>query len=232
MPNLILFDTSNESCAVGLYFRGQLLQSVVDIPRQHAKVLLPNLQALLTEAGASLQAIDAIACSVGPGAFTGIRIAVAATQSLALAIEKPCIAINTLAALAQKATIQKPDVSRWLVAQDARMQKVYCQWYQVSDQHRLKAITEPQEMNPETISASAESYGIIGTAIDVYDEQLPLAAAKERLGGKQAIITAEDMLPLALEAFNSNRLTAYHDLLPLYVRNNVAVKSRERAGLG
>src|SRR5690606_19631132 len=69
-------------------------------PRRHAELALPWADALLAEAGIARSALDAIAIGRGPGAFTGVRLAIAIGQGIALALDRPIVPISTLAALA------------------------------------------------------------------------------------------------------------------------------------
>ncbi|MCP6330457.1 tRNA (adenosine(37)-N6)-threonylcarbamoyltransferase complex dimerization subunit type 1 TsaB, partial [Klebsiella pneumoniae] len=61
------------------------------------------IQQLLGEAGLPLSAVDAIAFGRGPGAFTGVRIAIGVVQGLAFALDRPVLPVSDLAVLAQRA---------------------------------------------------------------------------------------------------------------------------------
>ena len=103
MPTLLALDTSTEACSVALLHDGRRFSRHEVIPRLHAKRLLPMVQELLDEAGIALAAVDAIAFGRGPGAFTGVRIAIGVVQGLAFALDKPVLPISDLAVLAQRA---------------------------------------------------------------------------------------------------------------------------------
>ena len=66
----------------------------------HAERLPADLRAVLAEAGLALSAVDLVAAATGPGAFTGLRIGLAAAQGLALALDRPAAGVPTLGALA------------------------------------------------------------------------------------------------------------------------------------
>ena len=103
MPTLLALDTSTEACSVALLHDGRRFSRHEVIPRLHAKRLLPMVQELLDEAGIALGAVDAIAFGRGPGAFTGVRIAIGVVQGLAFAPDKPVLPISYLAVMAQRA---------------------------------------------------------------------------------------------------------------------------------
>ena len=62
--------------------------------------LMPAIDKLLTDAGMALSELDAIACVIGPGSFTGIRIGVSAARAMCYALGKPAVAVNYLQSLA------------------------------------------------------------------------------------------------------------------------------------
>lgn len=95
----------------------------------HAERLPADLRAVLHEAGLPLGAIDVVAVATGPGAFTGLRIGIAAAQGLALALDRPAAGVPTLAALAWTVLERRPSAAAagaWL---DATRGEVYAAAY-------------------------------------------------------------------------------------------------------
>lgn len=66
----------------------------------HSQTLLPMVESMLKSADVSLAELEAIAVTVGPGSFTGLRIGIAAVKGMAMGAEKKCIAVSTLEAIA------------------------------------------------------------------------------------------------------------------------------------
>lgn len=100
---LLAFETATEACSVALYLDGQVIERHEVAPRLHAEYALPWAEALLAEAGIKRSQLDAIAISRGPGAFTGVRLAIALAQGIALALDRPVVAVSTLQAIAASA---------------------------------------------------------------------------------------------------------------------------------
>ncbi len=97
---LLAFETATEACSVALYLDGEIIERYEIAPRRHAEYALPWAEALLADAGITRSQLDAIAISRGPGAFTGVRLAIAIAQGIALALDKPVVAISTLQVIA------------------------------------------------------------------------------------------------------------------------------------
>jgi tRNA threonylcarbamoyladenosine biosynthesis protein TsaB len=122
---LLALDTASELCSAALWLDGALLLREAHAPRAHAGLILPMVDALLIEAGMQLTALDAIAFGRGPGAFTGVRLAVAVAQGLGFAAGRPLIGISDLQATAAQVLHEVQDAMAVLVCQDARMDEVY-----------------------------------------------------------------------------------------------------------
>ena len=120
---LLALETATEACSVALWVDGAVIERHALAPRRHAELVLPMVDAVLAEGGISRRALDAIAVGRGPGAFTGVRLAIAVAQGLALALDRPVLPVSTLAALAMAAA-QDAGAAPILAAIDARMGEV------------------------------------------------------------------------------------------------------------
>ena len=95
IPCLLALDTATELMAVGLCSAAGQVSRQEPGGAQSSARLIPLAQSLLAEAGLGWAALDAIAFSAGPGAFTGLRTACAVAQGLGLGLNKPLIAIDS-----------------------------------------------------------------------------------------------------------------------------------------
>lgn len=77
-----------------------LAQSSEDIGRGHAERLVPLVEALMRDAGVSMDALSGVAVTVGPGSFTGIRVGVSAARAFALGLSIPAVGVTTTESLA------------------------------------------------------------------------------------------------------------------------------------
>src|SRR5690348_13641272 len=99
--NILAFDTSGAVCAAAV-LRGGVLAArrAAPMERGHAQALAPMLADTMAEAGLGFDALDAIGVTVGPGAFTGIRIGLATARGIGLAAALPVYGVTGFAAIA------------------------------------------------------------------------------------------------------------------------------------
>jgi tRNA threonylcarbamoyladenosine biosynthesis protein TsaB len=98
----------------------------------HAESIMGLLDGVLRSARLGAKEVDALAASIGPGSFTGLRIGLSIVKGLAYALDKPVVAVPTLRALAQSAIESRTVTTPFLLpAIDARRDEVYCQLFRV-----------------------------------------------------------------------------------------------------
>lgn len=99
---LLAFDTSGKSLSIAILKQDQLLaEKFLNINNQHSVNFLPALKGLLEETNLSFNDISALAVSIGPGSFTGIRIGVSTANTMAFDLNIPIFGISSLKALAE-----------------------------------------------------------------------------------------------------------------------------------
>ncbi len=99
---ILTFDASTLACSACVMRDGKILASrYLNTGLTHSQTLLPMIEGVLADAGLTVDQIDRIGVTVGPGSFTGIKIAVATAKGLAHKNKTPCAAISSLHALAE-----------------------------------------------------------------------------------------------------------------------------------
>ena len=230
--NILAIETSSEACSCALQLStGEQVQRYQEAPRQHTTLLLPMVESLLHEAAIALSAVDCFAFGRGPGSFTGVRIAAAAIQGLALSVDRPVVAVSSLAALAARCAAG----DSVLAAFDARMNEVYFAGYQL-DANRIPVEIRPEQLSaPEQLDLPAKGDWIaLGQAWSVYAE--PLNRALNRCGEARLIATQANILPDAGQVARLGQMLAQageglraEQALPQYLRREVATPRRARA---
>ena len=219
MTTLLALDTATEACSVALLHEGRVYSRYDVTPRQHAQRLLPMVQDVLGEAGIALSSVEAIAFGRGPGAFTGVRIAIGVVQGLAFALQRPVLPISNLAVLAQRAH-REQGVEQVAVAIDARMDEVYWGCYRLeAGEMRLaggEAVLPPEQASLPR-DAQGDWFGA-GTGWG-YVERLAVRPA-----GMDATLLphAEDLLRLAEFAWARGEAVDAEQAQPVYLRDQVA----------
>src|SRR3979490_2696133 len=120
---VLAVDTATEACSVALLSGDELICRFAEGGLAHAQRVLGMVEAVLAEAEVSLSMLDGIVASIGPGAFTGVRISVAVAQGLAFGAGLPVVPVSTLEALAFQVIQSGGRLA--LACLDARMGEVY-----------------------------------------------------------------------------------------------------------
>ena len=120
---ILAVDTSSQAGSCALWNDGILQgEFFLHLSFTHSQTLMPMVESLLEITGCRLQQIDFFAVSTGPGSFTGLRIGISTVKGMAMALHKPCIAVSTLAALAENMALFDGII---LPVMDARRRQVY-----------------------------------------------------------------------------------------------------------
>lgn len=182
---LLGIDTSGKTASVAVCTENSVLaQTTVYTMLTHSQVILPICKEVLKNAGMELSEIDGIAAAMGPGSYTGLRIGIAAVKAMCFALNKPCIGISTLEALANNVSLHRGVICAVMAA---RLDLVYCAVF-CSDGKKIERITEDKIMSLEELKAQLEAMdGDIAVVGD----------AAEKLEGER-FITAPPHLKLQL----------------------------------
>lgn len=129
---ILAFDSSAVSASVALVEDGKLLaESFLNVGLTHSATLMPMTQPLLQASNCKLEDVDALAVSAGPGSFTGLRIAVSCVKGIAAALNKKCVAVSTLEAMA----CNLPPIGEFTICavMDARCKQFYNALFKVQN---------------------------------------------------------------------------------------------------
>ena len=224
--NLLAIETATESCSVALLCGERLVTRSEIAPRRHAELLLPMCDEVLAEAGLDRRDLDAIAVGRGPGAFTGVRLAISAAQGIALALDIPVVPVSSLMALAAQAPDNGADV---LAVIDARMGEVYAAVYRRSNGN-LEAVGEETVGRADALHLqTSTALNVIGTGWTSYREALTtiLASAPPWADGDR-YPQAADIARIAAPIAAASGGIAAEQALPVYLRDKVALTLAEQ----
>lgn len=184
MSLVLAFDCAVRGLAVAVVRDGDVLAAMREEGREQAARLLPAIADLLRTAGIERRALELIACTTGPGSFTGVRVGLAAARGLALALGIPLAGVATTAVLlAQAETGDRLAVA----AIDSHLGDWFC---------AIKAV------------------GAVGaSALEGAAESFPASAAvlAGRLQGKPCVVIGPDANVLAPQLPNAEAQVALPD---------------------
>lgn len=228
-------DTSTATGGAALLVDGFVVsECVLHVGAAHSERLLPTIQRVLSDADVQGTELDAVAVTVGPGSFTGLRIGVTTAKALAYGWHKPVVAVNTLEALAwQVAGLEALVVS----ALDARRGTVYAAVYRVeagADSFPI-AVHPPDNLPMRELLAeladSDERVVFVGDGPVAFSEAIEEALGKRWLRLPSVV---ESLRPASVASLGGmycecgESLNAF-DLLPVYLRKAEAEMKWERA---
>lgn len=216
--------------------------------------LLPQVRALLKEAGWELSSLDAILFGHGPGSFTGLRTACAVAQGLALGGGVPVIGVDTLMTLAQQAAQSslkqgQPTPRRVTALLDARMNEVYVAQYEKdsnpgtdtgTDSGLWQAVSPPQLCAPSALALHLANLdaqaGVVGEPASrclVGNVRKPYPDELGAFPGLwlDTVPDAQAMLSLAPALLAAGAAEPAVNAQPVYVRDKVAQTTAEREAL-
>ncbi len=220
---ILAIETATEACSAALDIDDSCIHRFQVSPRRHTELILPMIDELLREADIQTKDLDAIAFGQGPGAFTGVRIAVGVIQGLAFAHDTPVIPISSLNALAQHYANEYSQVAS---AIDARMQEIYWGLFKKNDFGLMQQITEEKVCSPTDISMPPKGdwFGA-GTGWNTYGEELQIQFNENLIGFNGDVFpAAKDILCLAKPAYLEGNAIPVGEAMPVYLRNKVVNK--------
>ena len=154
--------------------RGVVASASLTSDRRHAESLTPMIRFVMDQAALEMADLSAVAVDAGPGLFTGMRVGIAAAESLAWALEIPAVPVCSLDVVAMNAATSRDTVA---VALDARRGEVYWSLYVPTDGGTPVRLSEPTVGSPEDLAIAladrAEDVTCVGSGfhrhLDMFD---------------------------------------------------------------
>lgn len=224
-PLILYVETATEVCSVALSQGDRLLQ-VIDYDQSfsHAEKLMQLIHEVLEGNRLKTSDLDAVAVSIGPGSYTGLRIGVSTVKGLAYAMEIPVIAVSTLLsiALGAKKSIDTTDTYRIAPMIDARRMEVYTALYDWEGVRLNEVHSEILDDNSFREFLVKEPILFCGNGSNKFK---PLVEGNPNALFTDTIISAQNMIQPALAKYKNEEFedTAYFE--PFYLKDYIPVKS-------
>ena len=218
---ILSIDTSSSICSVAILEDTKIIKEMHNFSeKEHSETLMPMIDELFKTTNLSLDNIGLIACSVGPGSFTGIRIGIATVKAFADAKNIPVVGVNSLEAMAYLGVSQKGD-GEYVSILDARNDNVYFAIY------KMKKGQFSIYKNPEAMQ--------ISEAITYIDNlKLPIYFLGDIVNADLARIEQLYLSRVSIEKANSEDVNKHEYLTnvgPLAIGVAIAALNRYKNGI-
>ncbi len=164
---ILAINTSDDLLSVALKLNDEILSKQLRAERNHNQSVLILIDQIFANAGVNLKDIDAVAFGVGPGSFTGLRIAAGVAQGMAFGIDVPVVPVSCMAAIAQKQTCNKV-----IVAIDAKRSNLYWGKYVRNANGLMELSGEERLSSVMDLDVSGEGWCGAGNGWDMHAEKL------------------------------------------------------------
>ena len=171
MNKSLAIDTSTTRLTIACENEGNFYEYSMDNCIDHAKNIFSNINDLLFEAQLDIKDLDYISIGIGPGRFSGLRVAASAVQAIAYTHKKNVVTVSSLSNLALVA-IKQFSIDRVLVATDAGNNKIFSGSYQIDELETIKANVKDSLIEIKDFVFEETNYYGVGNAWKKYGESL------------------------------------------------------------
>lgn len=228
MANILNIETSTAVCSVALSSEGQIVDhhENYDGPN-HATLLSQMIDNVLNTAKRKDMKLDAIAVSIGPGSYTGLRIGLSEAKGLAMGLDLPLIGVNTLQLLTVTAMFKEffDDDTLYVPMIDARRMEVYMAIYN----NGLEAIMEPQAMilDEESMADLLGNHKLVMIGNGAQKAETLIRHPNAQFMSDVKPVAVE-MMALAEKAFREGRFIDVAYSTPLYLKDFQATVAKKK----
>ncbi|MBC7413161.1 MAG: tRNA (adenosine(37)-N6)-threonylcarbamoyltransferase complex dimerization subunit type 1 TsaB [Bacteroidia bacterium] len=226
MPLLLLIDTTTTLCSVAIARDNEIISEQEHKGDfKHAELLTTFIQTCCALANCTLQDVNGVVISKGPGSYTGLRIGTSTAKGICYALHKPLIAINTLHAMAISASATLPNLPHYVCAMiDARRMEVYDLILDEVGRVVKKTSAQIVEITTYNLFNNAPFY-YCGDGAAKCEELL--AENKNAHFLPNITTRASNMLPLALVKYAAQEFEDVAYFEPYYLKDFIAGKPKQ-----
>ena len=229
MSLILQIETATQTCSIALSENGKLLHIIEKTDRNiHASNITLFIEQVLKQSNKTMRDLNAIAVSMGPGSYTGLRIGVSTAKGLCYALDIPLIAVNTLEAMASGFkskcfSVQPNTVFCPMI--DARRMEVYCAIF--DDSLKVLMPTEAKIIDENSFREVLKSNVVyfFGDGAAKCEDILGLNSNARVMDDYQN--SAKDLTLPALEKFENKDFVDVAYFEPFYLKDFIAGKKKD-----
>ena len=205
-------ETATRAASVAVCNEDKFTEITQDSKLTHSETLLPQFKEVLAMSNVTRDMIEAIAVSIGPGSFTGLRIGLAAAKALAYAWDIKIIGVPTLQSLAYHFPFETV-----MPMIDAQKNRAYVQVFQ-----RLNQISEIEILNIDEAMNKAATLGEVVICGDICHKIKSLPANVKIAPVNMRMPRAVNVALCARDLLTAGKIDNVMDIEPLYIRRSEA----------
>lgn len=231
---ILAIDTTAPTSSVALWENGRLLaMDTVNSSLSHSVTLLPMIDSCLSALGLTVDDMDALACSAGPGSFTGVRIGVSTLKGLAFKRDLPAVGVSTLEALSLNLCGFEGVVAPVM---NARRGQVYTAMFELDGSGKAHRLTKDDALPLTTLGDMLEKTGkpvcFTGDGYDLAKETISISTVREtpeilRYQNAAHVAAVAEQKLLSVPASEWKQTFSAAVLSPVYLRKPQAERERE-----
>lgn len=239
---VLAIDTSSPNCSIAILEDENVLKKVENrSEKEHSETLIPMIKDTLDELNLNVKDMDLLACGIGPGSFTGIRIGIATIKAFADANDTPCVGVNSLEAQAYQIILKNGEEDCKILSMiDAKNGNAYFAVYRMHNGNfslYKNPCIYPIPDCVEFLNFQEKVYIVGDVPREKIETFIDAKSAREKAQGREVKehcyvdISNNLALPIAMCALNRNEKGIYGDsnsIFPMYLRKTQAEMQREK----
>ena len=196
-----------------------ILELNIDNNKTHSETLMPLVSELLKKTNLNLSDIDLIACDVGPGSFTGIRIGISSIKAIAESLKVPVISVTSLEALAYN--VENIECKTICSLIDARNNQVYCGIFDKEYNLKEEYIADDINVVIEALKKH-ESIVFVGDGAITHKDLLKIKDFPY-----ENIIHSKNIAKCTYRKYKEGKIDTADSIMPLYLRKSQAERMKK-----
>lgn len=228
MSRILALETSTAHASVAVFDHGKILAAESSwSQRTHSEFLNPAIERCLLKAGLSLSDMDAFAAGLGPGSFTGLRVAGNIAKSFAMTFEKPLVVEDSLSLLAHEARHKGADQVKILALINAHKNMVYASLFNENDLELGPVAVPVSELNQMDLG-SVSPVLCVGEGYAAYEKVLSDRFRSQIVRSPQVADhpSASTLAFVAGEKYKNAQTIEWNSFQPLYIRASEAEENQ------
>jgi len=209
-------DTTTKFLSIGIFDDGRVFEYNLELFRMQSSFLLPTIKRILSALKWDAQDLDYLACGLGPGSFTGIRLGLSTVKGLAFGLNKPVIGVSSLDIIALNAQGQR--FNSVYPVLDAKRGLIFCSAYKIKAGNLSREMPYMLLKPGDFIKKINPDSAVLGDALDIHKTEFVDCSRHPFIMHKDYWYPAgRNIIKLALEKLKRKEQSNCFDIEPVYL---------------